>query len=151
VTSLCDELFVVVDRRPRGELTIDVYDTSLKNGEVRAVDEFPSDPDPIGPEVLTPQVQGIGYSDEDTINEWTNRRSEPSRSIGLPGSRSLSLSDLARAADAEEEESEVDVEAVDWFGNLERRGEIADVLRSMTLDAATVDNSLQIDIIKVTL
>jgi len=112
-----DELFVVVDRRPLGDLTIDVYDTSEKPEQFCAVDEAPADPDPIGPEVLR--------------------------------SPSLSLPDLTGAAD--EEESEVEAEAVDWFSNLDRGFQLADVMRCMTLNAPTVDNSLQVDIIKVTI
>jgi len=150
VTTVGDELFVVVDRRPLGHLAINVYDTSEKLEQRRAVDEAPADPDPIGPDVLMPTVQGTGHVDDDDIFEWTNSRFAPSKSIGLPGSRSLSLSDLAKAAD-EEEEGEGEVEAVDWLSNLDRGCVIADVVRCLTLSTSVVDNSMTIDIIKVTL
>lgn len=56
VTSLCEELFVVVDRRPRGRLVVAVYDTSVNQQPVAVIDENPVDADPFPSEQLTPTL-----------------------------------------------------------------------------------------------
>jgi len=56
VTSLCEELFVVVDRRPRGRLVVAVYDTSVNQQPVPVIDENPVDADPFPSEQLTPTL-----------------------------------------------------------------------------------------------
>lgn len=150
VASICDELFVLVDRRPRGVLSINVYDTSEKPAQCRVVNDDPSDADTIGPEVFTPMIQAMGYITEDSLNDLKNSWSVPSKNIGMSGTRSQSLSDLSGAA-AKEVASEMVVEPVDWFDNLQTRHDVADLVRTLTLDAATVEKSMKIEIMKVIL
>jgi len=145
ITSICDELFVVVDRRPRGQLLIDVYDTP---SESPVIDEYPADADPVGPGVFKPTIQATGHVTEDIIRDTTNRWSRPSKTIGLSASRSRSMSDLAEAAAGGMFQAEDDMD-VDWFHDLYDRHDTADLVRQMTVNPATVDTAQMIDIIKV--
>jgi hypothetical protein len=148
LTSLCAELFVVKDRRPRGNLLIAIYDTSVNSGQVPPIDELPFDADPFEPEESTPTLLTVGFvpslpSDDGVRYAYTYDPVFPADCIALPG-------DVLDGAEDEETGDGVEEEvAVDWLHNLAPRGEIAELERCLLLNSAIVGNSQTIHAIKV--